>query len=449
VALPESNLIQSPPTRREPRIVARADHSISRSAISEAALKVLYRLSNAGYQAFIVGGGVRDLLLGREPKDFDVATDAHPDEVRELFRNCRLIGRRFRLAHVRFGREIIEVATFRGSDADAGEDQDEDPDRVIRDGRILRDNVYGTLDDDVWRRDFTINALYYNIKDFSVVDYVDGVADLHAGKLRLIGDPERRLREDPVRMLRAVRFAVKLGFQIDPDTLRPFSALAPLLRDIAPARLFEEVLKLFHGGYALQTFEALRHHGLFGLIFPSTERELGEEEGGFPHMLIVKAMASTDQRIAEDKPVTPAFLIAALLWQPFRRATLALEAEDMPPLVAQRSAADEVIAQQIAVVALPRRFTQVAREIWQMQGQLERRLRRQAARLVQSERFRAAYDFLVLRAAAGEPVQDAADWWTEFQRGDANSRDEMITGLDAAPQRSRRRRRPRRNRAAE
>ena len=449
VALLESNLIQSTPPRREPQIVARADHAISRSAISEAALKVLYRLSNAGYQAFLVGGGVRDLLLGREPKDFDIATDAHPDQVRELFRNCRLIGRRLRLAHVRFGREIIEVATFRGSDADQIEDHDEDPDRVIKDGRILRDNVYGTLDDDVWRRDFTINALYYNIKDFSVVDYVGGVADLQAGRLRLIGDPERRLREDPVRMLRAVRFAVKLGFQIDADTQRPFPTLAPLLRDIAPARLFEEMLKLFHGGYALQTLEALRHHGLFGLIFPLTEEALAEEEGGFPHLLIAKAMANTDQRLAEDKPVTPAFLIAALLWYPFRRRALALEAEGLTPLLAQRDAADEVLAQQIALVALPRRFTQVAREIWQMQGQLERRLRRNAVRMLQSERFRAAYDFLVLRAAAGEPVQDAADWWTEFQHGDATSRDEMVTGLDAAPKRSRRRRRPRRKRATE
>lgn len=436
----ESNIISIPPARREPRIIARADHTLSRSSIADSALKVLYRLNSAGYQAYLVGGSVRDLLLGREPKDFDVATDASPDQVRELFRNCRLIGRRFRLAHVRFGREIIEVATFRGNDDDGADDSD----RVIKDGRILRDNVYGGIDDDVWRRDFTINALYYNIKDFSVVDYVGGVDDLRSGRLRLIGDPERRFREDPVRMLRAVRFAVKLGFQIDPETLQPFSLLAPLLRETAPARLFEEVLKLFHGGHALQTFEALRHHGLFGLIFPLTEQSLAEEEGGYPHTLVALAMASTDQRIAEDKPVTPAFLVAALLWYPLRSRAAVLEAEGMAASLAQRTAADEVISRQIALVALPRRFTLAAREIWQLQAPLERRARKNAVRAMQHERFRAAFDFLVLRAAAGEPVQEAADWWTDFQQRDDTEQTGMLAELGSEPRRPSRRRRPRR-----
>ncbi|HEB98384.1 MAG TPA: polynucleotide adenylyltransferase PcnB, partial [Thiotrichales bacterium] len=256
---------------QQPVIIPRAEHGISRSNISPNALKVLYRLRSAGYRACLVGGGVRDLLLGREPKDFDVATDARPEEVRKLFRNCRLVGRRFRLAHVVFGREVIEVATFRGRH-DAAEEGET---ATSEEGRILRDNVYGTIEEDAWRRDFTVNALYYDIEDFSVRDYVGGMEDLRAGVLRLIGDPEARYREDPVRMLRAVRFAVKLGFRIEPATEAPIESLAHLLFEIPPARLFEEVLKLFQGGMALETFEMLRHYDLFGKLFPLTEEVLG------------------------------------------------------------------------------------------------------------------------------------------------------------------------------
>ncbi|MGH8513167.1 MAG: polynucleotide adenylyltransferase PcnB, partial [Gammaproteobacteria bacterium] len=297
-----------------PRIIPRSGHIISRANIDERALKVLYRLKNAGFQAFLVGGSVRDLLLGREPKDFDVATDALPEQVRELFRNCRLIGRRFRLAHVHFGRDIIEVATFRGADA-----AEEDGRVLTEDGRILRDNVYGNIDNDAWRRDFTVNALYYNIEDFSVVDYVGGMDDIKAGQIRVVGNTQQRFREDPVRMLRAVRFAVKLGFSIHPQTATPIFELAPLLSEIPPARLFEEILKLFLGGCAVQTFEQLRHYGLFGQLFPQVEACLSEEEGGFPHMFLARALQNTDRRIAEGKPVTPAFLISALLWDPMRR----------------------------------------------------------------------------------------------------------------------------------
>ncbi len=207
------------------RIVSRDEHSISRANISENALKVLYRLNKAGYEAYLVGGGVRDLLLGREPKDFDVATDASPEEVRKLFRNCRLIGRRFRLAHVHFGREIIEVATFRAAH------EPESDGAVSENGMLLRDNVYGTLEEDAWRRDFTVNALYYNIRDFSVVDYTGGMADLQAGRLRIIGDPHERFREDPVRMLRAVRFAAKLGFRIDPESEAAIRELGYLMEE--------------------------------------------------------------------------------------------------------------------------------------------------------------------------------------------------------------------------
>ncbi|MGH8245885.1 MAG: polynucleotide adenylyltransferase PcnB, partial [Gammaproteobacteria bacterium] len=273
--------------RPAPRIIPRDEHIISRDSISSNALKVLYRLKNAGYQSYLVGGSVRDLLLGREPKDFDVATDARPEQIRELFRNCRLIGRRFRLAHIHFGPEIVEVSTFRAPH------HIEDGEGHVVGGRIVRDNVYGTIDDDVWRRDFTANALFYNIEDFTVVDYVGGVDDIRAGVIRLIGDPVQRYTEDAVRLLRAVRFAAKLGFRIHPDSERPIPRLVHLLKDIPSARLFEEVLKLFLGGCAVQTFEQLRRYGLFEALFPQTEAVLAEEKDGFPQTLVVRALQNT------------------------------------------------------------------------------------------------------------------------------------------------------------
>lgn len=398
----------------EPRIIPRSEHNVSRDNISPNALKVLYRLKNAGFQAYMVGGGVRDLLLGREPKDFDVVTDALPEQVRELFRNCRVIGRRFRLAHVRFGQEIIEVSTFR-----ATVNTDDDDDDVSNvEGRILRDNVYGSVDEDVWRRDFTVNALLYNIQDFSIVDYVGGIHDIKNGNLRLIGEPERRYREDPVRMLRAVRFSVKLGFRIHEDTARPIPELAHLLEDIPPARLFEEFLKLFLSGYAVQTFEALRHHGLFGYLFPQTEASLASQEGGFPHTFAIRALENTDQRLAEGKPVTPAFLIAALLWDPLRQQAEAYVADGMKAQEAQQLAGDDLISRQVAHIALPRRFTRISKEIWSLQPRLQNLAGKQSkrvTRLLTHPRFRAAYDFLLLRASAGEPVEDIAEWWTQQQ----------------------------------
>lgn len=258
-----------------------------------------------------MGGCVRDLLLGREPKDFDVVTNARPEQIKSVFRNCRLIGRRFRLAHICFGREIIEVATFRGADTEG--------DRVVENGRLLRDNIYGTIDEDVWRRDFTINALYYSIHDFSVVDYVNGMVDHSSGTLRLIGDPEQRYREDPVRMLRAVRFATKLGFSIHPSCEAPIFDLSPLLRNIPPARLYDEVLKLFLSGYAAQAFEMLRHYHLFESLFPETEQCLAHEVDGFPLVFLAKALENSDERIIQNKIVMPYFLIAAFLWEPVRQ----------------------------------------------------------------------------------------------------------------------------------
>lgn len=358
---------------------------------------------------------MRDLLLGREPKDFDVATDARPEQVKEVFRNSRLVGRRFRLAHVQFGREIIEVATFRaGQDDqevdDAGQQQSDE-------GMLLRDNVYGNIEQDALRRDFTVNALYYNIADFSIIDYANGVQDLESGVLRLLGDPETRYREDPVRMLRAVRFAAKLGFRIAEDTEQPITELAELLSDIPPARLFEETLKLFLGGTAVGSFEKLRQYGLFGQLFPDTDVCLSRLEQEFPLTLVLKGLQNTDNRIREDKPVTPAFLFAVLLWEPVRQGAAVLEQHDLPPLLALQQSAAEVVSRQVARVALPRRFSTPMQEIWNLQPRFGQTRGKRPQRLLAHPRFRAAYDFLLLRADAGEADPELATWWTEFQQG--------------------------------
>ncbi len=387
-----------------------------------------------------MGGGVRDMLLGREPKDFDIATDASPDEVKDLFRNCRLVGRRFRLAHVLFGREIIEVATFRAQVTD--EDQNNGDAEIEAGGRILRDNVYGSLEDDAWRRDFTINALYYNIQDYSVVDYTGGMDDLDAGLLRIIGDPEQRYREDPVRMLRAVRFAAKIGFRIDPASEEVIYDLGHLLKDIPAARLFDEVLKLFVGGYAVQTFELLRHYRLFEYLFPQTEASLTEEEDGFPHVFVLRALSNTDARIAADKPVTPAFLYAALLWEPVRVAMRPYLDKGDNYQQAMTKASQEVIDMQVQTTSLPRRFSTPMQEIWNMQNRLAKRAGRRAFRVYEHPRFRAAYDFLLLRAESGEADQELCDWWTTFQEMDDEGRAQMVR--DITPKRARRGRRPHR-----
>lgn len=419
-----------------PLIVPRSEHPISRANISENALKVLYRLKDGGFQAYLVGGSVRDLLLGREPKDFDVATDATPEQVRKLFRNCRLIGRRFRLAHVHFGREIIEVATFRGG----GRDRATDGERHIQNGMIVRDNLYGTREEDALRRDFSVNALYYNIVDFSVVDYAGGLDDLRAGRLRLIGDdPEKRYREDPVRMLRAVRFACKLGFKMDPACERPLFELGHLLRDIPPARLFEEVLKLLQTGLGLCTFEKLRHYGLFAQLFPGTDACLSQEDGDFPITFVSRGLENTDRRIRAEKPVTPAFLFAVLLWEPLRRRFEELLAENLAPGEAMLQASTDVSVSQQPLVAIPKRFVLPMREIWSLQPRLDAREGKRPYRLLSHPRFRAAYDFLLLRAEAGEVESVRADWWTRFQEANGQARAEMAGG---AIKGRRRRRRP-------
>lgn len=392
------------------RIYARSEHTISRSQIGENALKVLYRLQREGFDAYLVGGCVRDLLLGREPKDFDVVTDADPDQIKKVFRNCRLIGRRFRLAHVHFGKEVVEVATFRGAGS-----ENSDLQQLNKEGRLVRDNVYGTLEEDVWRRDFTVNALYYNIKDFSVVDYVGGMADHQAGLLRLIGDPDIRFREDPVRMLRAVRFAVKLGFNLDEKCAEAIPALATLLFDIPPARLYDEVLKLFLSGYAVQTFEMLRHYGLFQVLFPDTEKSLATEQDGFPRLLLSKALENSDNRIAEGKAITAYFLFAAFLWEPFQlNARKKIEAGQIE-YIAYQEAANDIIGRQVKRTAFPRHIGVSIREVWNLQPKFAIRTGARPLRLLTHPKFRAAYDFLLLRAQTGGADPDLADWWTRLQ----------------------------------
>jgi len=407
---------------------------------------VLYRLRQSGYQAFLVGGCVRDLLLGREPKDFDVVTDAHPEEVRGVFRNCRLIGRRFRLAHVHFGDQIVEVATFRALNNEDGEGDRQEG----RDGRILRDNIYGTIEEDAWRRDFTVNALYYDIRDFSVVDYVGGMSDHQAGVLRLIGDPEQRYREDPVRMLRAIRFAVKLGFTIHPDCADPIPRLASLLQGIPSARLFDEVIKLLLSGYAVQTFEELRRYGLFGWLFPETEDCLGHEPEGFPLVFLARALERTDERLQESRGVAPFFLFAALLWEPVRLLAAAkIEAGDNE-IFAYQEAATEVLNRQVRSVAIPRAISLNMREVWMLQPRMERVKGPRPFKLLSHPRFRAAYDFLVLRAETGEADPALADWWTRFQTAAEPEQRAMTrdgTVARTGPGRPRRRRGPRKPKA--
>ncbi len=395
----------------EPVLIPRPDHPISRKDVSKNALKVLYRLRDNGYDAYLVGGCIRDLVLEHSPKDFDVATNASPDQIKKAFRNCRLIGRRFRLAHIVFGREIIEVATFRSGHSDAGKNDA----HTDAQGRILRDNVYGTLEEDVLRRDFTINALYYNIEDFSIVDFVGGMRDLNDGVIRLLGDPETRYREDAVRALRAARFAAKLDFTLHPATAEPLPRVGEWLAQIPAARLFEEVLKLFQSGHAIRSLEELQRYDLLRFLFASLDKRL-KDEHLLSTTLTTLALKNTDLRVAQEKPITPAFLYAALLWPDIQiRAAEIGAQENLPPVPAIHAAADEVLAEQVRQTALPKRFSMPAREIWAMQPRLEQYTGKRALKNLEHPRFRAGYDLLVLRANAGEPLKEMADWWTEIQ----------------------------------
>ena len=413
-----------------PLIVPRAEHGISRKDISPNALRVLYKLREGGFQGYLVGGAVRDLLVGGHPKDFYVATDATPEQVRSLFRNCRLIGRRFRLAHVVFGREIIEVATFRANTDDGSGDRETEDG-----GRLLRDNVYGTIEDDAVRRDFTANALYYAIEDFSVRDYCGGYQDCQDRVLRLIGDPVERYREDPVRMLRAARLAAKLGFAIAPDAAAPIPELAPLLSAAPPARLFDECLKMFLAGHAESSFMLLENHGLLPALFPETAVALETNRSGALRAMVLQALRSTDERVAQDKPVTPAFLFAALLWPAYCRELAVMQKAGIDPLVAQQRAADRVTLHQAQRIALPRRFSQPMQEIWLLQPRFAQRVRKRVFRLLSHPRFRAAFDFLELRAGAAPELAADVAFWREAQ---AQAPEQLAERLDPkAPRRER------------
>ncbi len=406
-------------------IIPRQKHNISRSDICDNALKVLYRLNKAGYETYLVGGGVRDLLLGTKPKDFDIATNATPEQVRKLFRNCRLVGRRFRLAHILFGHDIIEVATFRGHhDTEKANHFSKQSD----DGMLLRDNVYGTIDQDAERRDFTINAMYYNIADFSVRDYAGGLDDLSLGVIRLIGDPQIRYREDPVRMLRAVRFAAKLDMEINEATAAPIQGLAYLLQDIPAARLFEESLKLLQTGHGLQTYRLLRQYGLFAPLFPLLTEHFTEEQNSKCERMIECVLQSTDERAKKDQRINPAFLYAAMLWYPLetRAEEIAFES-GLSYYDAFMVAANDILDEQVKSIAIPKRFTAMIREIWQFQQRLSKRTGNRALKMLEQTRFRAAFDFLEMRGKIeGGQLQELALWWDNFQHADKDKKFGMM-----------------------
>jgi poly(A) polymerase len=409
--------------------VPRERHGLAREAISPSAAKVCAALREAGFSAYVVGGAVRDLLLGITPKDFDVATDARPEQIRPLFRRALIIGRRFRLVHVMLGGDTVEVSTFRGADT-APAEKDEH-------GRVLRDNVFGTQEEDARRRDFTVNALYYDPASEEIVDLHCGLDDLKKRMLRVIGDPETRYREDPVRMLRAVRLAAKLGLTLEVQTREPIRSLAPLMERVPPARLFDEMLKLLLSGHASACLRQLRdvglHKGLLPLLDVILEQPLGER-------FVTLALAQTDERVLAERPVSPAFLFAALLWHEVLAAWKARQARGERALPALESAMDEVLDTQCAMLAITRKLTATMREVWAMQPRFEQRSGSRAFRLLEAPRFRMAYDFLALRAASGEVAADLEEWWRAFQSADAESRKAMLLPESGARKRRRRRR---------
>ncbi len=409
---------------QQPEITGFSEHKINRNHISPNALKVLSQLETGGYVAYLVGGAVRDLVLGHTPKDFDISTNAKPEQIRSLFRNSRIIGRRFKLVHVRYGREVIEVSTFRAS-----HDEAEHKDHAVSadDGRILRDNVYGDIDSDVWRRDFTINALYYNSSNETVIDYMSGIADLEAGVLRLIGDPMTRFREDPVRTIRALRFSAKLGFEVESDTHAAIDHSKHLLKTVSPARLFDEVVKLFHGGYALDVYHLLNQYGFSELFFPATEKLLQQQDYSKYKGFIESALSNTDKRIRQDKPVTPAFLVAVMLW-PVVQHTVEQDHSRKTHLYDKyQKAVHQVISEQINHLTMPRRFSQMAREMWILQLRFQQQKGRKALNLLQHKRFRAAYDLFYLRAhSCASDLMPLADWWTQIQELDEKEKLDFV-----------------------
>ncbi len=427
-------------------MIPRAEHGISRKDVSDAALRVVYGLQNAGFAAFLVGGCVRDLLLGLHPKDFDVATDAHPEDVRKIFRRSRIIGRRFKIVHVRFGREIIEVTTFRGHH-EANNRLKQVPTREqsrkldsahSHAGMTLIDNVFGNIDEDADRRDFTVNALYYTTDGFNLLDFHDGLRDLRDRRLRIVGDARERYREDPVRMLRAIRFAAKLGFTMESETEAPIRELFHLLESASSARLFDELLKLLCGGHAGETFRLLRSYRLDRILF---SHEFAEENTAMDpaDRLVTLALRNSDERIANGLGVTPGFMLAALLWPPLQRQSRNLDGA--LNLARLGECAERVVLAQSSQTTIPRRISNVSKEIWELQLRLQRRDRRSVNYCFNHPRFRAGYDFLLLREQSGEDAGGMGEWWTNFQQVDENQRIHLLEQVSARPKRRRRRKR--------
>lgn len=425
------------PLGEAPHVVSRDAHNVSRKKISKNALKVLNRLNSENHQAYLVGGGVRDILLGLSPKDFDIATDATPEEVKRAFRNCRLVGRRFRLAHILFGREVIEVATFRAGHENSCHNHA----KTSEQGLLLRDNVFGNLEEDAFRRDFTINALYYSARDFTVMDYVGGLDDLNKRQLRLIGDPVTRYKEDPVRILRAIRLASKLELSIEKQTAAPITRLAKMLEHVSPARLWEESSKLFLAGHAYTTWHQLIEHKVAEHLFIDTIKALQQADSQDFADFIDAALASTDQRIKQKKPVNPAFLFAVFLWKPQQDLTQKFIAKGMPAYEASQKAAAKVFDRQRQSISIPKRFSSTAREIWSLQFRLNNLRKRSVESLIQNPKFRAAYDFLCLRAGKDKQLSQLAKWWTDYQEADFDGKQQL---LKTAGQNLPRRKKPKR-----
>lgn len=402
-------------SHKQPKRYTLRELGLSSDRLDRHAISITDRLVKAGFQAYLVGGCVRDALLGMHPKDFDVSTNAEPEEIQALFKNCRLIGRRFRLAHIHFGRHVIEVATFRGPHIK----HDSNKSHAHKDGRLLRDNVYGTLEEDAWRRDFTVNALYLDAQNLTVIDYVGGIDDHQRRTIKLMGDPVTRFKEDPVRLLRAVRFKAKLGFQLDSDTEAPMRELAPLLADIPSARLYDEVLKLFLNTHASEVFEDLRHYGLFEALFPQAELCLQKAKTDQPLGLVRQAMTNTAARLNNKQHITPYFLLATILWEPVRRLTEKNRGSFSSDTQAIHAAAHEVIAHQVGRVAIPKRMTTPMREVWALQPRFHKQVGVRCLRFLEHPRFRAAYDFMLLRSQYGEVDPSIAEWWTHIQTLDS------------------------------
>ncbi|HZX28469.1 MAG TPA: polynucleotide adenylyltransferase PcnB [Telluria sp.] len=422
-----------PHARTEPVVLGPADHRIDPQLVSSNARRVTETLQGAGFKAFVVGGAVRDLLLGVKPKDFDIATDATPEQVKKLFRRAFIIGRRFQIVHVMFGQDLLEVTTFRGADSgDAPKDEH---------GRVLRDNNFGPQHEDAERRDFTINAMYYNPATQEVLDYHGGIVDIKNRTLRIIGQPEARYREDPVRMLRVVRFAAKLQFTIEPTTRAPISVMAPLIDNVPAARVFDEMLKLLMSGHALACLQQLRkeglHHGLLPLLDVVLEQPISMK-------FVTLALESTDKRVMAGKGVSPGFLFASLLWHLVLEKWNAYRAAGEPPIPALHLAADDVLDDQTEKIALQRRIATDVRDIWAMQPRFERRVGKAAFKLLEHPRFRAGYDFLLLRCQSGELDAELGEWWTAFYEGDAEAREELVSAAPANGNGPKRKRGPRR-----